>query len=75
MREWDRVALRNSDLTYNKVSRAELAQMAGDFPLSTVLSQIGLDDAPYFSVAQIPPSAEEAEQVYARTKARLLGDH
>ena len=62
LREWDRVALRNSDLTYNKVSRAELAQMAGDFPLSTVLSQIGLDDAPYFSVAQIRPGAEVAEQ-------------
>ncbi len=63
LREWDRVALRNSDLTYNKVSRAELAQMAGDFPLSTVLSQIGLEDEPYFSVSQIPPSAEEAERL------------
>ncbi|WP_170003687.1 M13 family metallopeptidase [Pseudopontixanthobacter vadosimaris] len=63
LREWDRVALRNSDLTYNKVGRAELAQMAGEFPLSTVLSQIGLDDEPYFSVSQIPPSAEEAERL------------
>lgn len=72
LREWDRVALRNSDLTYNKVSRAELAQMAGDFPLPAVLSQIGLDDAPYFSVSQIPPSAEEAERL-GLSKETLAG--
>lgn len=58
--EWDRNALRNADLTYNKVSGAELRALTGDFPIDAMLSTLGLEDVDTFLVSQIPPDAEEA---------------
>ncbi len=61
--EWDRTALRNSDITYNKLTRDEFMALAGDFPLATVLEGGGFGDQDVFLAPQIPPSAEKAEEL------------
>ncbi len=61
--EWARTALRNSDITYNKLTRDEFMALAGDFPLATVLESGGFGDQDIFLAPQIPPSAEEAEEL------------
>ena len=58
--EWDRTALRNADLTYNKISQDELLTLTGEFPMAAMLEEMGLADAQQFSVSQIPPDAAEA---------------
>ncbi len=40
---WDRVKRRNRDLTYNKMSIAELAAFAPDFPWETAIKSMGLN--------------------------------
>ena len=61
--EWDRTALRNSDLTYNKLSAAELAALSPQFPVLKLLQAEKLDGQDYYLLPQIPPSAEEAEEL------------
>ena len=56
---WDRTVSRNRDLTYNAATPAELAAMAGGFPLAAMLQATGFDQATKFVVPQIPPSDEE----------------
>ncbi|MFZ9394773.1 MAG: M13 family metallopeptidase [Erythrobacter sp.] len=58
--EWSRVAMRNRDLTYNRLTPEELAAKAGDFPLQTLLDATGLSGQPFYLAAQIAPSEEEA---------------
>ncbi|MXO86707.1 M13 family peptidase [Altererythrobacter aurantiacus] len=57
--EWDRTAIRNSDLTYNKLSKAELMQLSGDFPIAALMQQTGFDDQDTFLMSQLPPTDEE----------------
>lgn len=57
--EWDRTLLRNADLTYNKLTRAELDTATGDFPLATLLDAMDLGDADMFLSSQIPATEEE----------------
>jgi putative endopeptidase len=59
--EWDRTAIRNADLTYNKLTRDELMAATGDFPMGAILSQLGLSDVDYVQVSQMPPTDEEIE--------------
>ncbi len=60
--EWARQALRNRDLTYNKLTRAELDALAPGFPLETVLESAQFADVEQFVVSQLPPTdAEIAE--------------
>ena len=61
--EWDRTALRNSDLTYNKLSAAELAALSPQFPVLKLLQAEKLDGQDYYLLPQIPPSAEEAAEL------------
>ncbi|WP_435419305.1 M13 family metallopeptidase [Parerythrobacter aurantius] len=56
---WDRTVSRNRDLTYNAATPAELAAMAGGFPLAATLQATGFDGATKFVVPQVPPSDEE----------------
>ncbi len=58
---WDRTMNRNRDLTYNKLSREDLIALGGDFPVSTMLSEFGLDEQEFFVVSQIMPTDEEIE--------------
>ncbi|MEB3416143.1 M13 family metallopeptidase [Alteriqipengyuania sp. WL0013] len=59
--EWDRTMLRNADLTYNKLTRAELDAATEGFPLATMLNAMDLGDVDAFDVSQMPPTAEEIE--------------
>ena len=59
---WDRAAGRNRNLTYNKMSREELEQLAGDFPVATMLMDLGLNGEDTFVVRQVTPTAEEIEE-------------
>ncbi|WP_273241590.1 M13 family metallopeptidase [Hyphomonas atlantica corrig.] len=59
---WDRAAGRNRNLTYNKMTRAELEALAGDFPLATMLMDLGLNGEDEFVVRQVTPTAEEIEE-------------
>ena len=56
---WDRATGRNRNLTYNKMSRAELEQLGGDFPVATMLMDLGLNSEESFVVRQVTPTAEE----------------
>ena len=56
---WDRTVGRNRDLTYNKLTLAELAQAAPGGTTRTLLDKMGAGAAAYVIVAQLPPSAEE----------------
>ena len=60
--EWARQALRNRDITYNKLSRAEVVALAPEFPLETVLQSATFADTQHFLVAQLPPTQEEIAQ-------------
>jgi putative endopeptidase len=70
--EWDRTALRNSDITYNKLSREELLALAPSFPMQRLLQEAQFADQQQFLVPQIPPSASEAEQ-FGLTEENLAG--
>ena len=58
---WDRAAGRNRDLTYNKVDKAGLEKLAGDFPVDDMLSTLGIPGQNEFVIRQITPTAEEVE--------------
>ena len=60
--EWDRTALRNSDLTYNKLSRSDALALAPDFPVARLLASAGLAEEVYFLAPQLPPTDEEIAQ-------------
>ncbi|MBD2843026.1 M13 family metallopeptidase [Erythrobacter rubeus] len=59
--EWARPILRMPQLTYNELSPEDLAAMAGDFPIATLLTSAQLDGQPRFLARQIPPTADEIE--------------
>lgn len=59
---WDRAIGRNRNLLYNKMSKAELIELAGNFPLETMLDEIGLGAQEEFVVRQVTPTEEEIEE-------------
>ena len=61
--EWDRTALRNSDLTYNKLSADEIVALAPDFPVLKLLEAEKLGGQEYYLMPQLPPSAERAAEL------------
>jgi putative endopeptidase len=61
--EWARQALRNRDITYNKLSWAELMALAPQFPLESVLRSAQFTDTQQFLVSQLPPTQEEIAQL------------
>lgn len=60
---WDRTVRRNRDLSYNAVSKEEMAAMAGDIPIAKIMATIGLDNTPHYVVGSIPPSDERAKEL------------
>ncbi|MFN3213865.1 MAG: M13 family metallopeptidase [Henriciella sp.] len=58
---WDRTMNRNRDLTYNKLSKDEFVALAGSFPMTAFLDEIGVADQPFFVVSQVMPTEEEIE--------------
>ncbi len=70
--EWDRTALRNDDITYNKLSRDELLALAPQFPLETLLTTAGFAGEQHFLSSQIPPTPEEVAE-FGLTPEMLSG--
>lgn len=68
--EWARTALRNRDITYNKLTRDELLALAPEFPTARMLEAQGLDEIANFLAPQLPPTDEEARE-YKLTRAVL----
>ncbi len=60
---WDRTVGRNRNLTYNKMSKDEMLTLAGDFPLASMLDQLGLGDQEQFVVRQVTPDADEIAEL------------
>lgn len=60
---WDRAVSRNRDLTYNAVTPAQLAAMAGKFPMQTMIDEAGLTAATKFVVPQMQPTEEEVAEL------------
>ncbi len=61
--EWARQMLRVPQLTYNVLSRDELREMAGDFPIDALLEAGQFGDQDRFLASQLPPTAEEVEEL------------
>lgn len=59
---WDRAASRNRNITYNKMTREALRELAGDFPVDAAMASMGMDFIDELVVRQVTPTAEEAEQ-------------
>ena len=59
---WDRAAGRNRNLTYNKVTKAELIALGGAFPTATLIDALDLGDQAAFVVRQVTPTAEETAE-------------
>jgi len=70
--EWARTSLRDDNITYNKVTRAELLALAPGFPLAGELAAAGFAEQQEFLVPQIPPTEEEVTQ-YRITPEILRG--
>ncbi len=59
--EWARQMFRLPQLTYNELTREELVEMAGDFPITTLLESGQFADQTRFLASQLPPTEEEIE--------------
>ncbi|MBX7491987.1 M13 family metallopeptidase [Qipengyuania sp. 1NDW9] len=73
--EWARQMLRRPQLTYNVLTREELADMAGDFPIETLLATSKFDGETRFLARQLPPTDEEIanEKLTDEQKAMIGG--
>lgn len=60
---WDRTVGRNRNLVYNKVSKTDLLEMGGEFPLDLMMNDLGLADQESFIVRQVTPDAAEIEEL------------
>ena len=68
--EWARTALRNRDITYNKLTREELAALASGFPTAKLRESQGLSEIESFLAPQLPPTDEEVRE-YRLSRALL----
>ncbi len=59
--EWARQVLRMPQLTYNVLTPEDLEELAGDFPITTLLEAGHFSDQTRFLAPQLPPTAEEVE--------------
>lgn len=71
---WDRALSRNRNLTYNKLSVAELDAMAPGFPFAAMMKRLGAGAVDKVIVRQLPPTAEElAAEKYTPAMSAKLG--
>ena len=70
--EWDRTALRNSDITYNKLSREEVLALAPSFPMERLLQETHFADQQQFLFPQIPPTEDEVSQYGLRDRKSVV---
>tara|TARA_B110000503_G_scaffold79827_2_gene122476 strand:+ start:2981 stop:5209 length:2229 start_codon:yes stop_codon:yes gene_type:complete len=60
---WDRTVGRNRDLTYNKMSQADLVLLGGNFPVKTMLEGLNISNQEQFVVRQVTPDADEIDEL------------
>ncbi|MEQ3746939.1 MAG: M13 family metallopeptidase [Henriciella sp.] len=60
---WDRTVGRNRNLTYNKMSKADLMAQGGEFPVEAMLAGLKISDQQEFVVRQVTPDAEEIAEL------------
>jgi putative endopeptidase len=70
--EWDRTALRNRDITYNKLTRDEVLALAPQFPTVRLLEAAQFGEVNEFLFSQLPPTEQEVEE-YGLTPETLAG--
>ncbi|RJY09428.1 M13 family metallopeptidase [Aurantiacibacter aquimixticola] len=68
--EWARQMLRLPQLIYNELTPDQLREMAGDFPIDTVIETGGFGNETRFLTSQILPTEEEVEEL-GLTEAQL----
>ncbi|GAA0640399.1 M13 family metallopeptidase [Sphingomonas ursincola] len=56
---WDRAIGRNRNITYNKLSKAEMLALGNGFPVETFIKTVGVDGEQEYVVRQLTPTAEE----------------
>lgn len=61
--EWARQMFRLPNLTYNELTPADLAELAGDFPIQAVLEAGKLAGQERYLASQLPPTAQEIEEM------------
>ncbi|HSG53979.1 MAG TPA: M13-type metalloendopeptidase [Paracoccaceae bacterium] len=61
--EWDGQVMRIPELTYNELSRAELAALAPEFPTESMLRASGFGDEERFLAAQLLPTDAEVTEL------------
>lgn len=72
--DWDRTLSRNPEITYNKLTKADMLRISGKFPASVMLEAVGVADEKNFLVAEMPPTAAElASAGLTKEDARKLG--
>ncbi len=72
--EWDGQMMRIPELTYNELSRAELAALAPDFPTEVLLQAGGFGGEQRFLAAQLLPTEDEiAELGLAPEQLAMMG--
>lgn len=71
---WEPVKRRNRDLTYNKMSRAELNELAPGMMFDTMLEELGLGEQTTVIVRE-KSAVENAAKVFADTPVGLLKDY
>ena len=72
MLEWDRTALREPDITYNKLTRDEALALSPRFPTALMLEKAQFADQQQFLFPQIPPSEAEVAE-YGISQEMLAG--
>lgn len=68
LKMWDRQIRRNRDLTYNKLTRAELEALGPDGIVAAFLDAVGVGEVDAAIVSQMPPTEDEL------AKAKLAPD-
>lgn len=70
---WDRAIGRNRNITYNKLSKAEMLALGNGFPVETFIKTVGVDGQQDYVVRQLAPTAEEiaAEKLTPEQVAKL----
>src|SRR5690606_37457457 len=61
--EWDRTALRNNDITYNKLTRDEVLALAPAFPTARLLDAAQYGHVQEVLLAQVAPTEQEIAEL------------
>jgi len=72
---WDRAIGRNRNLTYNKMSKADVTALGAGFPVAAMLDGLGIAEQAEFVVRQVTPTSDEIAEygISAEDAAKVSG--